>query len=81
MKFIKAAQSIGFTLVDVRELLSNNAGEAPTCGSVQGLLEDRLGDVEKRLKDLRHVRRVLKSALKKCQTQKKTDCCQLIGDI
>ncbi|QDT84721.1 heavy metal-responsive transcriptional regulator [Gimesia chilikensis] len=78
LKFIKSAQSIGFTLEDVKALLSDESGETPTCGSVQELIEDRLEDVEKRLKDLQHVRRVLKSALEKCFTQKKTDCCHVV---
>jgi len=81
LKFIKSAQSIGFTLEDVKALLSDDAGKAPTCGNVQGLIEDRLSDVEKRIKDLQHVRRVLKSALKKCLTQKRTDCCQVIENL
>ena len=81
LKFIKSAQSIGFTLEDVKALLADETGEAPTCGNVQGLIKDRLDDVEKRLKDLRHVRQVLKSTLKKCLTQKRTDCCQLIENL
>ncbi len=81
LKFIKSAQSIGFTLENVNALLSDEAGEKPTCGNVKGLIEERLGDVEKRLKDLKHVQRVLKTALKKCQSQKETDCCQVIEEI
>jgi len=81
LKFIKAAQSIGFTLEDIRALLSDDSGEASICGNVQGLIEDRLVDVEKRLKDLQHVRRVLKSALNKCKTQQRTDCCQVIESL
>ncbi|QDT97277.1 MerR family transcriptional regulator [Gimesia aquarii] len=81
LKFIKSAQSIGFTLEDVKALLSDESGEAPTCGSVQELIEDRLEDVEKRLKDLKHVRRVLKSALEKCLTQKRTDCCHVVEKL
>ena len=78
LKFIRAAQATGFTLDDVRSLLSNEAGDTPTCGSVQGLIEERLGDIEQRLKGLRQVRKVLKNALEQCQRQRKTDCCQVV---
>jgi len=81
VNFIRAAQATGFTLDDVKALLSDDAGGTPKCGNVQGLIEDRLVDIEERLKDLRHVRKVLKSALEKCQTQKKTDCCQVVEGL
>lgn len=81
LKFIRAAQAIGFTLEDVKSLLADGEAKVPTCGNVQGLIEARLTDVEERLKDLRHVRKVLKSALKQCHQQKKSDCCQVVADL
>ena len=81
LKFIKAAQAIGFTLDDTRALLADESGSPPKCGDVQGLIEDRLADVEERLKDLRHVRKVLKSALEQCQQQRKTDCCHVVEGL
>lgn len=81
LKFIRAAQAIGFTLEDVKALLADEDGDTPTCGSVQGLIEARMADVEERLKDLRHVRRVLKSALEQCHQQKKSDCCQVVAGL
>ncbi len=81
LKFIRAAQAIGFTLEDVKALLSDESGAVPTCGSVQGLIEDRLADVDKRLKDLRHVRKLLKNALERCHNQKKSDCCQVVAGL
>jgi MerR family mercuric resistance operon transcriptional regulator len=81
VNFIRAAQATGFTLDDVKALLSDDAGGTPKCGNVQGLIEDRLVDIEERLKDLRHVRQVLKSALEKCQKQKKTDCCRVVEGL
>lgn len=81
VRFIRAAQATGFTLDDVKALLLDDAGATPKCGSVQGLIEDRLADIQERLKDLHHVRRVLKSALEKCQKQKKSDCCQVVEGL
>lgn len=81
LKFIRAAQATGFTLDDVKALLIDDEGELPTCGNVQSLIEERLFEIEQRLKDLRHVRRVLKSAFERCQKQKKTDCCQVVESL
>ena len=81
LKFIRAAQAVGFTLEDVKSLLDDGEGKTPTCGDVQGLIEARLTDVEERLRDLRHVRKVLKSALNQCQYQKQTDCCHVVKEL
>ena len=81
LKFIRAAQATGFTLHDVKALLTEESRGTPTCGHVQGLIEDRLEDVERRLKDLRHVRRVLKSALAKCRKLTKSDCCPVVESL
>ena len=81
LKFIRAAQATGFTLDDVKALFSDDVGGTPTCGSVQGLIEDRLANIEKRLRDLRHVRRVLKLALEKCRKQKNSDCCHVVEGL
>lgn len=81
LKFIRAAQAVGFTLEDVKSLLADDAGEPPTCGNVQGLIEARLADIEERLKDMRHVRKVLKSALEQCHQQKKSDCCHVVDGL
>ena len=81
LKFIRAAQATGFTLDDVKALLLDDSGGTPTCGNVRGLIEDRLTDTERRLKDLRHVRRVLKSALQQCEQQEKSDCCDVVAGL
>ncbi len=81
LKFIRAAQATGFTLDDVKALLLDDSGGTPTCGNVRGLIEDRLTDTERRLTDLRHVRRVLKSALQQCEQQEKSDCCDVVAGL
>lgn len=81
LMFIRAAQAIGFTLEDIKSLLATESGRTPSCGSVQDLIETRLTDIEDKLKDLRHVRKVLKSALEKCQQQKKPDLCQVVAEL
>ena len=61
LRFIRAAKATGFTLKDVTELLR----PAP-CGKVQGLIERRLESVTERMRELRHVQRVLRRSLDEC---------------
>ena len=81
LKFIRAAQAIGFTLDDVKALLSTPSNTALPCREVQSLIEDRLAEVGRRLKDLRHVQRVLKSSREKCNEANRADCCHVIETL
>ncbi len=76
LRFIRAAQATGFTLEDVRSLLR------PTrCANVQGLITQRLAQVNARMNDLRHVRKVLKASLDLCLAHQKTGRCKVIETL
>lgn len=74
VRFVRAAQAIGFALDDIRALLGERDDTTLSCREVQALIEARLSDVEKRLKDLRHVQRALKTTLAKCQESEGRVC-------
>ncbi len=81
VKFIRAAQGIGFTLEDIKTLLAAEDGEVPRCCDVQPLIEDRLADVKQRLRDLLEVKRVLQSALRKCKRGRANDPCRVVESL
>ncbi|MBI1900267.1 MAG: MerR family transcriptional regulator [Planctomycetia bacterium] len=81
LKFIRAAQSIGFSLEHVRTLLGTQTGQTPSCFDVQSLIRERLTEIDQRLKDLLHVQRVLKSALQKCIKTQRSGCCHVIETL
>lgn len=76
LRFIRAAQATGFTLEDITQLLR----PAP-CRRVQGLIEERLAWIEARMRELRHVRRVLRTSLALCQEHEATGRCGVIDSI
>ncbi len=76
LRFIRAAQATGFSLEDVTALLR----PAP-CRRVQGLIEERLSQVEARMKELRHVKRVLGAALETCHAHEATGRCRVVADL
>jgi len=76
VRFIKAAQATGFTLEDVAELL-----EPASCNKVQRRIEERLEEVSERLRDLRHVKRVLEAALETCREHEPTGRCGVIETL
>lgn len=81
LRFIRAAQAIGFTLDDVKLLLGSQDGSTPSCPEVQHLIEERLDDIDKRLSDLRHVQRVLKVSLQKCRKTEQKGCCHVLETL
>ena len=78
LRFIRAAQSIGFSLKDVRELLSLTHADEPPCEDVLTLTRHRLADVRERIKELRHVEKVLSKSIDACCTGDRPDLCEEI---
>lgn len=76
LRFIRAAQATGFTLEDVTALLRPAA-----CGKVQGLIEERLARVAERMRELRHVQKVLRSSLAECREHEQTGRCRVVDEL
>jgi len=76
VRFVRAAQATGFTLKDIAEIL-----DAAPCTEVQNLTKARLAQVSARIKELRHVQRVLRAALKACQEHDATGRCRVFDDL
>lgn len=81
LRFIRAAQVAGLTLADIRTLLAYRDGETAPCAEIQTLLESRLSQVEDNLRELRHVRRVLRSFLDVCRHNSSTESCQVLSSL
>jgi MerR family mercuric resistance operon transcriptional regulator len=75
LRFIRAAQATGFSIEDIRELLSLTHSDDPPCDDVLSLMTNRLAEVRERLKKLRHVERILSRSLKQCCSGKDIDLC------
>lgn len=76
LRFIRAAQATGFALKDIHELLR----PAP-CQRVQARIESRLEEVAGRIRELRHVQRVLTAALRVCREHEESGRCGVIDSI
>ena len=81
LRFIRAAQAIGFTLDDVKTLLGNNEGRMAPCREVQTLIHERLLGIKQQLDHLRSVQRVLNASLEKCRTSERKGCCHVVESL
>ncbi|KQW67784.1 MULTISPECIES: MerR family transcriptional regulator [Sphaerotilaceae] len=76
LRFIKRAQSLGFTLDDVHALLSLDDGR--DCSAARQIGEHKLADVRQRLQALRVLEAALQDLVSRCSTTKRKVNCPLI---
>ncbi len=70
LQFIKRAKELGFTLKEIKELLNLKIESTATCGDVKHLAENKLKDIEERIKDLRNIKSVLAKLINQCICEK-----------
>ena len=76
LRFIKRAQSLGFTLEDVQALLSLDDGQG--CAAARRIGEHKLADVRQRLQALRVLEAALQELVSRCSASKRKVKCPLI---
>lgn len=81
LRFIRAAQSSGFTLEDIAALLELRESAAAPRAEVQAMLVRRLADVQRRLSELRQVEAALSRSLDACAHGAEGACCPVVQDL
>lgn len=66
VRFIKKAQSLGFTLKEISELLSLKLQQDSSCQLVREVAQARLAEVEKKMDDLARMKTALLTLLDRC---------------
>lgn len=68
LQFIRRAQATGLTLDDIRELLHAQQLQGPeACRRVAARLRDRMGEVDRKISELKAFRRDLARGLAQCE--------------
>ena len=62
LQFVRQARALGLNLADIREIIDLQRHGAQPCGRVLGLVDTRLKEVDRTLRDLRALRRALQRA-------------------
>ena len=76
LRFIKRSHSLGFSLDDVRALLSLDDGQA--CTAAKAIGEHKLADVRLRIQTLQALEVALRKLVSKCSSSKRKVSCPLI---
>jgi len=87
LHFIKKAQGFGFTLGEIKQIMrQSDRGLENCCGFVEGLLENKMDELEIKIKELRDMRKGLRGLmqcwipLKKAKKTKYAVCPQIETD-
>ncbi len=84
LTFIRAAQAVGLTLGEIREVVAlRDRGETP-CAHVLDLLRERAAEVDRRIAELQRLRGELAKLARRARSLDPADCapdriCHLIG--
>ncbi len=81
LRFIKAAQSAGFTLSDIESLLALRDDKRAPQQEVRGLIDERLQGVAKQIKDLKAVEKALRKWRCRCEQTDGTGRCGVIEGL
>ena len=79
VKFVKAAQRLGFSLDEVAGLLSLDDGTH--CDEARQRAEQKLADVRDKLSDLRRIEAVISKLVRDCCASRGTVSCPLIAAL
>ena len=72
--FVRRSRELGFSLDEVRRLLELVDGGRYTCAEVKTITLNHLGEVRRKIADLRRLERTLEAVAGKCQGGKVPEC-------
>lgn len=66
LEFIRRAKELGFSLKEISELLSLRIDPETTCGDLKRRAEQKIGDVDERIRSLKKIRQALARLARTC---------------
>jgi MerR family transcriptional regulator, mercuric resistance operon regulatory protein len=81
VRFVKRAQSLGFTLDDVEELLHLAGGGPASCVDAKAMARNRITDLDQRITELVGMRDALSRLVDTCERPRRKRDCPLLVEI
>ncbi len=81
IQFIRTAKDLGFSLKEIRELLSMRVDPIGSCEEVKALAQSRIADVEERIQVLQGIRHSLRDLITACERRQPTSECPILDCI
>ncbi len=81
LRFIKRAKELGFSLKEISELLSIEREPDTTAADVKVLAEEKLGDLEDKIRALQRMKRALRKVAESCPGRGPTSDCSILRSL
>jgi len=81
IRFIKRAQQLGFSLKEIRELLTLRVEKQTECAQVKERAETKLAEVEQKIIELQRMRQALLQVASLCRGEESSSCCPLLDAL
>jgi MerR family mercuric resistance operon transcriptional regulator len=78
VRFVKRAQELGFSLKEVKELLSLRATPRAKCGDVLQRAEGKIRDIDDKIATLRGMRKALLELMEECEGNLPVTQCRIL---
>ena len=74
LNFIRRCRELGFTIVEIRELLSLVDDHNYTCADISIITEEHIMEVQRKISDLKKILKTLQGMAKQCDADNSPDC-------
>ena len=78
IRTIKRTQSLGFTLEEIKDLLTIRLEEKAQCKEVFGKVQRKISDIDEKIKSLRAIKRQLTTLASACQSEDLNAKCPIL---
>jgi Hg(II)-responsive transcriptional regulator len=81
LQFIKRAQELGFSLKEIKELLSLRVRRGSSCADVRKKAETKIADVDDKIRHLQEIRAALIELTNTCSGRGPIDTCTILQGL
>lgn len=81
VRFIKRAQELGFTLAEIRDLLTLRVDESRSSGEVRSIAEAKIADIDGKIRALTAMKRALTHLTERCSGHGPASECPILESI
>jgi Cd(II)/Pb(II)-responsive transcriptional regulator len=81
LHFIRRCRSLDMTLPEIRQLLAARDAPASSCDAVNGLIDEHIGHVAARIRELKDLQRQLKSLRARCAQPDAAQHCGILQGL
>ena len=81
LRFIRNAQTLGFTLREIAELLNLRVTPGTRCDDVQRKADAKLQHVEAKIRDLQTLARALRGLIRTCRAGQPINRCRIVSHL